>query len=182
MLSSALQRQLATAHISSLFVLLLATTIVAQGNFTSVIAGNPNLANLTQFLGFYPALVQQLEVATNITFLAPNNDAFTKLLSSSSPEAIQTNDTSLVEALFSYHTLIGIHKSTDPHSTPSFIPTTLSFVPKSLDGSTYTTLEGGQVVEAVINTDRTTFVSGLLQASTATETVGDDQVYQKKVG
>ena len=153
-------------------VLALVTTSLAQENFTSVLSGNPNLSNLTQYLGFYPQIVSTLASSTNITFLAPSNEAFTKLLAGPSGQAL--NDASLVEALLSYHILNGTYKSTDFDTKPTFVSTFL------ID-SNYTYVPGGQVVEALTTSDGTIFASGLLQLSTATKTVGKACVRRKSV-
>ena len=155
-------------------VFALAMTSLAQENFTSVVASNPNLSNLTQFLGFYPQIVETLDFSTNISFLAPSNEAFTKLLAGPTGQAL-ANDTSLVEALFSYHILNGTYKSTDFDTEPTFVSTLLI-------NSNYTYVAGGQVVEALTTSDGTVFVSGLLQLSSATKTVGKACVRRKTVG
>jgi len=133
-------------------------------NFTAAIISNPNLSNLTQYLGLYPQIVQTLSSLTNITLLAPSNEAFTKLLSG--PGAAQANpsDKSLITALFTYHVLNGTYFSTDITSKPAFIRT-------ALVDPAYTDLTSGQVVEAVMSDKEVDFYSGLLQKATVTQAV-----------
>jgi len=141
----------------------LASVAAAQTkNLTTTLASDPNLSMLTQYLGFYPAFVQSVSNLTNITLLAPSNEAFTKLLNSSAGSAVQANDTSLIDALFSYHILDGKYLSSNFTSTAQFIPT-------KLVDPTYSDLTAGQVVEAVANNGSVAFFSGLFTDSTVTQ-------------
>jgi uncharacterized surface protein with fasciclin (FAS1) repeats len=133
-------------------------------NLTATITSNPNLSNLTQYLGFYPQIVQTLSSLTNITLLAPSNEAFTKLLSGPGASQVNAQDKSLITALFTYHVLNGTYLSTDITSKPAFIPT-------ALVDPAYTNLTSGQVVEAVLSGKSVDFYSGLLQKSTVTQAV-----------
>lgn len=142
-----------------------ASVVAAQTkNLTSTLASDPNLSMLTQYLGFYPAFVQSVSNLTNITLLAPSNEAFSKLLNSSAGSAVQANDTSLIDALFSYHILDGKYLSSNFTSTAQFIPT-------KLVDPTYSDLMAGQVVEAVASNGSVTFFSGLFTDSTVTQAV-----------
>jgi len=133
-------------------------------NFTAAIISNPNLSNLTQYLGMYPEVVETLSSLTNITLLAPNNEAFTKVVSSPGVGQINALDKSLITALFTYHVLEGTYFSTDFTSKPAFIRT-------ALVEPAYTNLTSGQVVEAVVSDKKVDFYSGLLQKATVTQAV-----------
>jgi uncharacterized surface protein with fasciclin (FAS1) repeats len=133
-------------------------------NLTTAITSNPNLSNLTQYLGFYPQIIQTLSGLTNITLLAPSNEAFTKLLSGPGASQVSAQDKSLITALFTYHVLDGTYFSTDITSKPAFIPT-------ALVDPVYTNLTSGQVVEAVLSGKSVDFYSGLLQKATVTQAV-----------
>ena len=133
-------------------------------NLTTAITSNPNLSNLTQYLGFYPQIIQTLSSLTNITLLAPSNEAFTKLLSGPGASQVNASDTALITALFTYHILDGTHLSTSITSKPAFIPT-------ALVDPAYTNLTSGQVVEAVLAGKSVDFYSGLLQKATVTQAV-----------
>lgn len=141
----------------------LASVATAQ-NLTAVIASNPNLRNLTQYLGFFPQIVTQLQNMTNITLLAPSNEAFEKLLSGPAASQVQANDTSLIDALFSYHILDGKYMSSNFTSAPQFVPT-------KLVAANYTNLASGQRVEGLKSGNSTTFYSGLLSNTTITQAV-----------
>lgn len=133
-------------------------------NLTGALSSNPNLSNLTQFLGLYPQVVAQLANLTNITLLAPNNDAFTKLLASPAGAQINAQDTPLINALLSYHVLEGTYLSSTITSKPAFAPTVLM-------NPAYTNLTSGQRVEAVTSGKEVVFYSGLLTNSTVTQAV-----------
>jgi uncharacterized surface protein with fasciclin (FAS1) repeats len=133
-------------------------------NLTVAIGSNPHLSNLTQYLGLFPDIVTKLETLTNITLLAPSNDAFTKLLASPAAAQVNASDTALINALFSYHVLDGAYHSADITSKPTFIPT-------ALVDAAYTNLTSGQRVEAVAAGKEVVFYSGLLTKSTVTQAV-----------
>ncbi|KAF2086722.1 Fasciclin-domain-containing protein [Saccharata proteae CBS 121410] len=141
----------------------LSSTAAAQStsSLNATLANNPSLSNLTTYLNAYPGLASQLANANNITFLAPNNDAFATLLNSSSSsstaELVQE-----ISALLTYHVLSGTYTAEEITSTPAFLPTMLM-------NSSFTNVTGGQVVEAVTTDNTTYFFSGLLQNSTVVQ-------------
>jgi uncharacterized surface protein with fasciclin (FAS1) repeats len=133
-------------------------------NLTVAIGSNPNLSNLTQYLGLFPQIVSTLTGLTNITLLAPSNDAFTKLLASPAAAQVNAKNTALINALFTYHILDGAYHSADITSKPAFIPT-------ALVDPAYTNVTSGQRVEAVASGKEVVFSSGLLGKSTVTQAV-----------
>jgi uncharacterized surface protein with fasciclin (FAS1) repeats len=152
-------------HSKLLSLAAFASLAAAQSvNLTAAITSDPNLSNLTQYLGFYPEIIQTLSGLTNITLLAPSNEAFTKLLSGPGAAQVNASDKSLVTALFTYHVLNGTYFSTNITSEPAFIRTAL-VDPK------FTNLTSGQVVEAVTSDKKVDFYSGLLQKATVTQAV-----------
>jgi uncharacterized surface protein with fasciclin (FAS1) repeats len=152
-------------HFKLLSLAALASLAAAQTlNLTAAITSNPNLSNLTQYLGFFPQIVQKLSGLTNITLLAPSNEAFTKLRAGPGGVQISAQDTALIDALFTYHVLDGTYFSTDITSKPAFVPT-------ALVDPAYTNLTSGQRVEAVKSGKEVVFYSGLLQKSTVTQAV-----------
>ncbi|KIW30456.1 uncharacterized protein PV07_06198 [Cladophialophora immunda] len=124
---------------------------VAQ-DLTTILANTPELSNLTSYLGLFPDLTATLASLKNITLLAPNNNAFARLLNSSAGAALVQNDTSAIQALFTYHVLNGTYAD---FSDKQFVPTLLQ-------PSQFTNVTGGQVVEAVSNKNQAVFISGLL--------------------
>ena len=148
-------------HSKLLTLAALASAASAQMmNLTTAIGSNQNLSALAAALGPYPQLLGQIESMKNITLLAPSNEAFAKVNLS----AIAANDTSLIDAFFSYHILNGTYDTGNFTSTPMFIPT-------ALQDPNYSNVTGGQVVEAITAGGKTTFYSGLLQNSSVIQPV-----------
>jgi uncharacterized surface protein with fasciclin (FAS1) repeats len=141
---------------------LTAAASAQQMNLTATLASLPQLSNLTKYLGLFPDLVAQLSTVENVTLLAPNNAAFDKLLNGPSGSTVNLSDTSLIQALFTYHVLNGTYYASAVTSNASFIPTALT----SMAGNA-TTLNP-QVVEAIKVDDQVKFFSGLLTESTVT--------------
>lgn len=141
----------------SLAVSALASAALAQ-DLTTLLANQTELSNLTTYLGLFPDLVGTLSSLQNITLLAPNNAAFGRLLNSSAGAAITNNETSLIEALFTYHVLNGSYSNFSE----------ISFVPTLLQSPQYTNVTGGQVVQVVPGDNSTAFFSGLLNNASTT--------------
>lgn len=144
-------------------LLALAATSSAQ-NLTSVLSSNSDLSTLTSVLSAFPNLVAALGSASNITILAPSNEAFANVGNSTVGQAIKANDTAAIQAVLTYHVLNGTYNSSQITSTPSFVPTHLT-------NEAYTNVTDGQVVEALNTTDGVQFISGLLANSTVTQAV-----------
>lgn len=130
--------------------LALAATAYSQ-NLTQALGSQPDLTNLTTFLGPY---LGQFAGLSNITLLAPNNDALTEFLNSSTAGAIAT-EPALVQAILSYHILNGTFQASDFSNATTFERT-------ALQPGAYANVTGGQRV-GVQGGGNVTFVSGLLQ-------------------
>ncbi|KAL1636563.1 hypothetical protein SLS56_001148 [Neofusicoccum ribis] len=142
----------------------LASTAFAQTtpqDLNATLANTPELSNLTTYLGMFPDVASSLASATNITILAPNNDAFSKLLASPMGSQLATNP-GLIQAVLTYHVLNGTYASNQITEDSQFIPTLLT-------DSTYTNVTGGQRVGVEEEDDRVVFYSGLLMNSTVTQ-------------
>ncbi len=149
----------------SIFVAALASAASAQQmNLTATLASLPQLSNLTSYISAFPALLQQLSGAQNVTLLAPNNAAFAKALSGSAGQAFSANDTAMIEGLFLYHVLNGTYYASAVTSNASFLPTALT-------SASQQTLLNPAVVEAITVGGQVKFVSGLLTESTVTSPV-----------
>ncbi|KAF1999586.1 FAS1 domain-containing protein [Amniculicola lignicola CBS 123094] len=146
-------------------LLALAALTAAQNNTNSslvaTLSNNPDLSNLTTFLGTIPGLVETLSAATNITIIAPSNQAFADLLAIPGIEAV-TSDPGAVAALLQYHVLNGMYMANQITNMSAFVPTLLT------NGS-FTNVTGGQVVEAVMMGEQTLFYSGLLANSSVVQ-------------
>lgn len=113
------------------------------------------------------SILESLQDASNITILAPSNDALRSLLNSS--VVMEAEDLQgLVTAVLTYHVLNGTFYAANVTDTPAFIPTLLS-------NSSYENVTGAQVVEALASQsgDETTvsFYSGLKAQANVTEAV-----------
>ena len=140
----------------------LAATASAQtANLTAALAATPDLSNLTSYVTLFPELLSTLASATNITILAPSNEAFARFLESPGGSAIRANDTDTIQALLQYHVLNGTYPAAAITDMPTFVPTLLS-------NMEYENVTEGQVVEAVRQGDSVVFYSGLLANSTVT--------------
>lgn len=132
----------------------------AQQSTPSLVEALNSTAELSQLAGVLnltPQLVQVLGSATNITILAPSNDAFNSI--GNETLAALASDQAAITALLQYHVLNGTYRSDQITNSSVFVPTTLT-------NPQFTNVTGGQVVEAVERDGNVTFFSGLLANST----------------
>ncbi|PQE27451.1 hypothetical protein CJF31_00009051 [Rutstroemia sp. NJR-2017a BVV2] len=138
-----------------LLVLGALASLCSAQNLTSVLAANNStLSTLTSLVAARPALLATLGSAKNITILAPTNDAFSKLNTTGLSDADIT-------AVLTYHVLSGTYPS-------SAFTNNSQFLPSLLVSSPYTSLSGGQVVDAKLADSKATLTTGLAQDSTVT--------------
>ncbi|OAL49526.1 Fasciclin-domain-containing protein [Pyrenochaeta sp. DS3sAY3a] len=114
------------------------------------------LSQLQGVLGLNPGLLETLGGATNITILAPSNEAFGEIDNATLAGLAQ--NTGLLTAILQYHVLNGTYRADDITNTSSFVPTLLT-------NPLFTNVTGGQVVEAIKRDNNVTFFSGLLSNS-----------------
>ncbi|TKA68276.1 hypothetical protein B0A49_10044 [Cryomyces minteri] len=146
-------------HLKKVSIAALLGAVGAQAQATTqslnaTLAGNNQTSQLATFLGMYPNLLSTLAGATNITILAPSNNAFSTLLNSSMGPMLAANP-GLIQAVLQYHVLNGTYPASAVTSTPAFIPSLLT-------NQTYSNVTGGQRVECVTVGGNVTFYSGLL--------------------
>ncbi|KAI9683325.1 MAG: hypothetical protein M1829_005395 [Trizodia sp. TS-e1964] len=148
-----------------LFTHLLPVAALAAGaaaqSLIDVLHGSPNLSSLTSYINAFPDIVNALSSASNITVLAPSNDAFTKFLAggnASLPINSTVSPESVVQAVLTYHVLTGSYPSSAFSQKPLFIPSLLR-------DPGYANVTGGQVVEAVNSNGSVSFISGVLARS-----------------
>jgi len=103
--------------------------------------------------------VAALGNATNLTILAPNNQAINALLANNQTSAALTADPGLATALLYYHILNGTYYAANFTSAPQFIPTALT-------NKTYENVTGGQVVEIIANSGTVSIYSALKENAT----------------
>lgn len=139
-----------------------ASAALAQNSSASLvdaIGEYDNLSVLGELLSNHTEILDMLSDLSNITVLAPENEALEGLL-----EDWDHSDVGLLTAILSYHVLNGTYFSDNVTDTPAFIPTLLS-------NETYTNVTDGQVVEVVSSGENVTFYSALRQESNVTEAV-----------
>lgn len=131
-----------------------AGTALAQSNqsLTEVLAANSGLSSLAGLLNT-PGVSLPSNL-TNITLLAPNNEAIGAFLNTSTAAAL-TSDSALISAVLSYHILRGNYSNI----------TNTSFIPTLVEPPQFANVTGGQRVQAVAAGGNVTFFSGLLQNS-----------------
>jgi len=132
-------------------------------DLVSTLSGNSNLSALVGLLNS-TGLVGALGGSSNITVLAPSNQAIETLLNSSAGAQLASNP-GLVTAALQYHVLNGTYRAEQITNTSVFVPTLLT-------NETYTNVTGGQRVQAMRSADgNVTFFSGLVMNSTVTQPV-----------
>ncbi|KAL8799561.1 MAG: hypothetical protein Q9182_005800 [Xanthomendoza sp. 2 TL-2023] len=149
-------------------IAVLAATALAQNatnsssrSLTALLGSTQSLSTLAAAVQGVPGLAQMLGSASNVTILAPSNQAFEKFMRTPGAAALASNDTSAIQALLSYHILNGTFPSSVVKETPAFLPT-------MLNNSAYSNVTGGQRVEALKQGGKVLFYSGLLSNASVT--------------
>ena len=140
-------------------------TVSAQSDpptLYDVLKDNSDVTALTGIVAGLPELADFLLNATDITILAPTNDAFAKFRKAAGA-TLSGNDTDLIEALLAYHVLQQTVPSSEFGETPAFVPTLLD--------TPYTNVTGGQVVEGALNGSDVIITSGLKATSKVVKAV-----------
>lgn len=137
----------------------MATVAVAQKtpDIVSLLKSTPTLSTLLDLVSNQKGLVDTLAGASDITILAPTNDAIATFLKTTRGAAIAANPDALRETL-KYHVLQGVYPASAFSSTPVFVPTLAQ-------SSTFSNVTGGQVVEGVLKGSTVEIISGELQVS-----------------
>lgn len=132
-------------------------------NLTALVGSDERLSTLGQILQLYPDVAATLAEATNVTVLAPTNEAFQAYLESVGVElSAVTSDQ--VAALLQYHVLNGTYQAANITESPVFVNTLLT-------NTSYTNVTDGQAVGARVEEDEVVFTSGLKTDATVVEPV-----------
>lgn len=105
-----------------------------------------------------PQFTQALMMQSNITILAPSNDAFEKAMKAM-PNL--TSDMNMVTALLQYHIITGMMMSSAFTETPQFVSTYM--------GTPFAMVNGNQKVELVKMDNMAMIFSGFKQMSSVTK-------------
>lgn len=105
-----------------------------------------------------PQFTQALMMQSNVTILAPSNDAFEKAMKAM-PNL--TSDMNMVTALLQYHIIVGMMMSSAFTTTPQFVSTYM--------GTPFAMVNGNQKVELVKMDNMAMIFSGFKQMSSVTK-------------
>jgi len=156
-------------------LLALAASAVAQNALTDYLSSQPDLSTLLGALSAVPDLVKTLVAAgPNLTILAPTNEAFTAVPSSSiEGQAIANGDTKGISAILAYHVLSKTYVSSQFTESANYVPSLLN--PNfTLAGVPATNVTAGQNVGLVLNGTSPGIISGQLKSSKVVEAVCSD--------
>lgn len=151
---------------------LMAGTCLAQGDIAALLASQDDLSTLLELVGLVDGLADTLAEASNITIVAPTNEAFAKV-PRDIPEgqAIEwRNDSVAIGALLANHVFKGVYPAAAVTDVPIFAQTLLddSYVNAQQPFSNFT---GGAYNGLVRNGDDVCVLSGEQAISTVTQAV-----------
>ncbi|KAJ0160342.1 Fasciclin-like arabinogalactan protein [Colletotrichum tanaceti] len=149
---------------------LMAGSCVAQGDLAALLASQDDLSTLLELVGLVDGLADTLSSASNITIVAPTNEAFANV-PRDIPEgqAIELrNDTIAIGALLANHVFRGVYPSSVITDVPTFAQTLLddSYISARQPFSNFT---GGAYNGLVRNGQDVCVLSGEQTISTVTQ-------------
>jgi uncharacterized surface protein with fasciclin (FAS1) repeats len=150
----------------------MAGSCLAQGDIAALLASQDDLSTLLELVGLVDGLADTLSSASNITIVAPTNQAFANV-PRDTPEgqAVELrNDTIAISALLANHVFKGVYPSNVITNIPTFAQTLLddSYISAQQPFSNFT---GGAYNGLVKNGDDVCILSGELTISTVTAAV-----------
>ncbi|KAF6788151.1 beta-ig-h3 fasciclin [Colletotrichum sojae] len=155
----------------SLFSLLpLAGAALAQGDLAALLASQDDLSTLLELVGLVPGLAEKLASASNITIVAPTNEAFANVPRDiPEGEAIeQRNDSVAIGALLANHVFKGVYPSDVVTDVPTFAQTLLD-ISYVIERQPFSNFTGGAYNGLVKNGDDVCIISGEQTVSTVTQ-------------
>lgn len=132
-------------------------------DLTTLVGSDDRLSTLGTILESFPDVASALANATNVTVLAPTNEAFNSFLETLDL-SLEDVSSDMVAAILNYHVLSGMVMSTNITENPTFVNTLLT-------NETYTNVTDGQVVSARVEDDEVIITSGLKTDATVVEAV-----------
>ncbi|TDZ62065.1 Fasciclin-like arabinogalactan protein [Colletotrichum trifolii] len=157
-------------RISMWSFLLMAGSCLAQGDLAALLASQDDLSTLLELVGLVDGLAETLSSSSNITIVAPTNEAFVKVPRNiPEGEAIELrNDSVAIGALLANHVFKGVYPSSAVTNLPTFAQTLLddSYVIARQPFSNFT---GGAYNGLVRNGDDVCIISGEQTISTVTQ-------------
>jgi uncharacterized surface protein with fasciclin (FAS1) repeats len=138
-----------------------ATGALAQ-SFSEELGRHPELSNMRSYLESNPDLMSMFESPTDVTILAPENNAFSVLTGPMQDNQPLAN-ASLIQGILQYHVVNGTHERDDFEDS--------EFIHTHLTQSQFQNVSDGQVIHFVHDNDRVNCISGLNARSQLTGTV-----------
>lgn len=152
-----------------LSALSLATLGAAQSNLAAVLQSQSDLSTLLDLV-ILANLTDTLSAASNITIIAPTNDAFAALTQLDIPEsvAIRDRDATTVGALLRNHVFQGLYPSSGIGDIPTFVQS-LVMPDEQNDVQPFTAITGGQYNGLVRNGNDVDIISSEFTVSRVTQ-------------
>lgn len=135
----------------------------APPDLTTLVGSDERLSTLNQILQIYPNVASTLAEATNVTVLAPTNEAFQAYLESVGVQLSAVTEDQ-VAALLQYHVLNGTVLAANITESPTFVNTLLT-------NTTYANVTDGQAISAQVQNDSVIITSGLKTEATVVQPV-----------
>jgi uncharacterized surface protein with fasciclin (FAS1) repeats len=155
---------------------------LAQGDLAALLASQSDLSTLLELVGLVPGLAEKLSSASNITIMAPTNQAFAQVpRNEPEGEAVELrNDTIAVSALLANHVFKGVYPSNVITNTPTFAQTLLddTYISARQPFSNFT---GGAYNGLVKNGKDVCILSGEQTISTVTQAVRTPSYKHKSI-
>ncbi|KAL4406721.1 hypothetical protein CABS03_11160 [Colletotrichum abscissum] len=157
-------------RLSILSAFLMAGVSMAQGDIAALLASQPDLSTLLELVSLVPGLADTLASSSNITIVAPTNQAFANVPRDvPEGEAIEyRNNTIAIGALLANHVFKGVYPSNVITDVPTFAQTLLdiSYIDYRQPFSNFT---GGAYNGLVKNGEDVCILSGEQTISTVTQ-------------
>lgn len=155
--------------------------VAAQNALVDLLGTQPDLSTLADALSIVPDLVGVLGNATNITILAPVNDAFARVSNDTAEGlALSTRDANGTAALLSYHVLNGSYPSSSFTDVATYY-STLFNQDALIMGTVRTNVTAGQNLGLVRDGGNYTIISGELQTSNVVQAASALPLAEDKV-
>lgn len=150
----------------------MAGSCLAQGDVAALLRSQPDLSTLLELVGLVDGLADTLAATSNITIIAPTNQAFANVPRDiPEGEAIEfRNNTIAIGALLANHVFKGVYPSNVITDVPTYAQTLLdiSYID---DRQPFSNFTGGAYNGLVKNGDDVCVLSGEQTISTVTEAV-----------
>ncbi|UQC91529.1 uncharacterized protein CLUP02_17065 [Colletotrichum lupini] len=157
-------------RLSILSAFLMAGVSMAQGDIAALLASQPDLSTLLELVSLVPGLADTLASSSNITIVAPTNQAFANVPRDvPEGEAIEyRNNTIAIGALLANHVFKGVYPSNVITDVPTFAQTLLDI--SYIDyRQPFSNFAGGAYNGLVKNGEDVCILSGEQTISTVTQ-------------